>query len=508
MQQERIRKIVEKVGLCRERRVATFGSDTHCFALERVSEAELAAFETKHGVALPPDFRAFLVQAGIGAGPYYGLLGPSRLGDVLYGDGDPIASIAKPFLFAPETKRTDEAFEAAKKDTDEPFQGAIAIADQGCAYYAALVVAGPHAGRVVYVSLDGGVPLFVESPDFLSWYERWVDELLAGCKHFWFGTDMPGSEAELTAIAKDARAPRRADALAAMYKLPRLDDATQAVVATRIRDVDASVRGAALGLAAKFALVETSHHVRAALDDAVAGVRAAALSALVAIGGAWHDDARRMLRDADDEVASRALRELEKAKALREEDALPLVACGRERIVEASLRALASMPSERVAAAAIPLASDDGERDVAGECSVPTPLASESVGRAALATMLACVRVGQITDAQRREALDVVLARAAQRLHAIELQALAAFAAREPRALETLVAATRHEDGFVRFDAAIALGETGCIEAIDALEALASDATLPRDTNRSTAWSVGESAKRALAKIRARLGNA
>ncbi len=74
-----------------------------------------------------------------------------------------------------------------------------------------------------------------------------------------------------------------------------------------------------------------------------------------------------------------------------------------------------------------------------------------------------------------------------------------------PRALAALLAATRHEDGFVRFDATCVLGNTAGPEVLDALDALAADPTMPRERNRSTAWSVGESARKAAAKIRGRI---
>jgi HEAT repeat protein len=122
----------------------------------------------------------------------------------------------------------------------------------------------------------------------------------------------------------------------------------------------------------------------------------------------------------------------------------------------------------------------------------------------ALRTLLAILRARVVTHEQRREALDVLAARVAEKPSAIVLNALGALACEEPRAMAALVEGTRHADAFVRFDAAIALGHTGSPDALEALEALANDKTMPRDEDRSTAWSVGESAKKAIAKIRAK----
>jgi hypothetical protein len=57
-----------------------FGASTHRYKLHSaLSERELAAFEQKHDINLPPDYRDFLRHGGDGgAGPAYGLF---RLGD-------------------------------------------------------------------------------------------------------------------------------------------------------------------------------------------------------------------------------------------------------------------------------------------------------------------------------------------------------------------------------------------------------------------------------------------
>lgn len=53
-----------------------FGAEAHQFAMHApITEHDLTAFESKHGVRLPEDYRAFLLAVGNGgAGPYYGLL--------------------------------------------------------------------------------------------------------------------------------------------------------------------------------------------------------------------------------------------------------------------------------------------------------------------------------------------------------------------------------------------------------------------------------------------------
>src|SRR5207248_8328325 len=69
------------------------------------------------------------------------------------------------------------------------FQGTITLGHQGSTFYTLLIVAGESRGRVVYVDTSGQPPYFVKNTDFLSWYERWLDETLAGRNMFWFGLE-------------------------------------------------------------------------------------------------------------------------------------------------------------------------------------------------------------------------------------------------------------------------------------------------------------------------------
>ena len=52
-----------------------FGADAHGFILNpRLREIEVAAFEEKHRISLPADYRHFITEIGNGgAGPYYGV---------------------------------------------------------------------------------------------------------------------------------------------------------------------------------------------------------------------------------------------------------------------------------------------------------------------------------------------------------------------------------------------------------------------------------------------------
>jgi hypothetical protein len=486
----RVTRIMGKLAVVRERRIESFGSDGRYEFSPALTEAEVRALERQHGIELPEAFRTFVTQVGAsGVGPYYGIVRPERWAEVLNGDVAMPDFAARPSVWTADLPRDDATWERVSAGMDEPFQGSIMIAAQGCAYYATLVVTGRERGRVMYICLDGAVPFFPENPDFLSWYERWLDELLWGFRHSWYGMGMPGDEPTLARAAGTPDGPRRRDALQAMHQLPALSPDTQAIVASRIRDVDPAVRAQALGVVSKFALTGPIEvHVRGALADDNPAVRLAALRARIAAGGAWHDDARRALSDAPD-VAVAALRELDKAKLLREGELVPLIASPVGTVRDAALFAARTNPSERVFDAVRALV-DAGADD-------PHSLL--------LLALLAQVRLGAV-DAPRRDiALGLVLARLAAASGpeppTAPIYGLGAFVASHPRARDALIELTRHVEPFYRFEAAAVLGDVGDTWALPALRALTADKQMPRAPNKATAWSVGENARRAISKI-------
>jgi hypothetical protein len=76
--------------------------------------------------------------------------------------------------------------------------GMVTVSHCGCTYFCTLVVSGPYAGRIVYFCAEERVePYFSEERDFLSWYERWLDERAAGYNLHYFGWGPPGDEQAL-----------------------------------------------------------------------------------------------------------------------------------------------------------------------------------------------------------------------------------------------------------------------------------------------------------------------
>lgn len=168
-----------------------FGASAHRFQLgPPLADCEVAAFERAHGVELPEDYRAFITTVGNGgpgrwggAGPYYGLHALQDWAISLWGMPD-AGTLVRPFLAEPGRICSDWLSDVAPGDDDEPYAGTLALSDQGCGYLSILVVSGPARGRVTDNSDAPTGPPFTDDPDFLSWYERWLDAVLAGATHF------------------------------------------------------------------------------------------------------------------------------------------------------------------------------------------------------------------------------------------------------------------------------------------------------------------------------------
>jgi len=187
-----------------------FGADEHGFKVNLpLSEAEVAAFEAKHRIRLPGDYRQFITQIGNGgAGPYYGV---SPLG---YMDGTSGALVPwdKPYTIVshlavefPHREAWNDftgrpADELADQNEEEyerqmaafegryfaptVMNGAFPICHIGCALRVWLVVTGEQRGHLWRDGRaeDTGVsPILLKdgSPaEFSGWYREWMGEAL------------------------------------------------------------------------------------------------------------------------------------------------------------------------------------------------------------------------------------------------------------------------------------------------------------------------------------------
>lgn len=500
-------------------RLTPFGAESHRWRLHRpCPPAALAQFEAEHGVRLPPAYRRFLAElADGGAGPYYGVPPLEDAAEIC-----PFERLAEPCPLGP-----GDAIPAAPDGIDpddydaieEACRGTLTVAIQGCTYYTQLVVSGPHAGRLFNVDVGGDagdVPVWVDAPDFLAWYARWLARLLCGGDVGWWGYGCTEGEAELVRGLAGGTVEERVFRLAAVPQLGEVGPALRVAVRRLCGEADPAVRGAAFAALVGCAEAEDAPRLDEALADAAPAVRAGALRGLrrvapevarVRVAGAAVDGdamvrraaldvavalgagvevARSLLADADEDVLRAALAVLADAGALRVDDVRPLIADPRPAVVRNALWRLQSAPDAPLPPELVACLDDPrAELRAAALQALRTPWA------AALIDRLADALTGEDDPVVRKQLL----------------QALAR--SDDDRALFPLIAALRADDGMDRYDAITAVQRFGRRTALPALRAMVSDRTMPRRADDSggtvsTAWSVGQYAARVIAELEGR----
>jgi len=226
-----------------------FGARQHRFKLGNpLPEAVVAEFEERHEVALPAAYRLFVTELGDGgAGPGYHL---SQLSAACF-TGCPPGHLGRPSPYLPGP-RYPEDWEQRHEEPPGPdrtfLPGTLTIAHHGCSLVTQLVVTGPARGRLLNLDFEGPVgPYVVEDAGFLAWYERWLDEAVAGYDVGWFGERLPLDEPGLiAALAGDPSPERRARAASSLLQLPATSaDAWAALADAMTRDANATVRATA-----------------------------------------------------------------------------------------------------------------------------------------------------------------------------------------------------------------------------------------------------------------------
>lgn len=187
-----------------------FGANGHHFQLNPVLDnMEILAFEQRHGIHLPADYRHFLANVGNGgAGPYYGVFPLGKMDGIHellnpWSEGDGfIGALSEPFPLThgwndlsgkPADELVDVDEDLYEKQFDEfegryfnasLVSGAFPICHEGCALRIWLVVTGPEAGRLwrdTRAEYTGINPLYLKDESratFSEWYREWLNDAL------------------------------------------------------------------------------------------------------------------------------------------------------------------------------------------------------------------------------------------------------------------------------------------------------------------------------------------
>jgi hypothetical protein len=161
-----------------------------------LSEREVGAFESRHSVTLPEDYRRFLREVGNGGDgpPYYGL---ARLGepasdmreeerriwtklDML----DQEFPFSGPWIWEGQVGMWDDKAhdwsDEGKAKLAQIERGNIYIGNDGCGAYWHLIVLARERGNV-WLFCGEGIQPTVPRRNFLRWYEDWLD----GVENWW-----------------------------------------------------------------------------------------------------------------------------------------------------------------------------------------------------------------------------------------------------------------------------------------------------------------------------------
>ena len=485
---DRIARIKEKLSEAAAARIETFGANTHGYALgPPLQETEVRAFEIEYGVTLPESFRAFVTRVGHGgpgrqggAGPYYGIYPMQWWPDTAQtvGDGDAADWLRAPCPLVvgpnalPEPPSDDEAYDAwFDADIAPAYHGIVALGTRGCTFEMGLIVTGPCRGRVVYFDLDHHAgPYVVRDADFLDWYERWLDELIAGYDGSWFGYGPAGDEAALIEIIREtADLTLLQEAVVNLGKLPTLSSDVWPAILPLATHPDESVRTRVARLLPKGD--ERAIEVAAALiSDECASVRLLAIEAAVALNPTrFAEEARAAIgEDSDPRVKWAAYHALKKTKAIDDADRIRM-------ITDPSLGSVRSALIDHTTW------SDDHEEIIAGLLDAPeVPIRRSAIKvavRLATPRLLAIgVRRLPVEDDDHARAL---LTHGLARRGAVE-------------AVPTLLRFARDDDDYRRLDAARALITLGDDRAVPVIVPMLEEHRVPRSGGRSHALTIAQ----------------
>jgi len=157
-----------------------FGSAAHGYLLNPpLVEHDVMAFEARHGVSLPDDYRAFLLQVGDGgAGPFGGVFRLDRSDLPVLNREDLLPGFLAG-AFPHERPGNEPPGDSSSQAEDDYFDqsrihGSLNLSHQGCGYMVRLVLNGPQLGSLWEDGRCGDMGITPFSPDFASWYRQWL----------------------------------------------------------------------------------------------------------------------------------------------------------------------------------------------------------------------------------------------------------------------------------------------------------------------------------------------
>ena len=199
-----VERIKSKTGCLKalDSKCEVFGSKSWSYKWPAcASEKDVAVVETKYGIELPREYRIYLrYVANGGPGFAYGLYPLEKC--EIFGDIKKDCTCF-PFIGHEDFERIEELQQAIWDEDEDSeidlfYDGLLAIATEGCTFDICLVITGKYRGRLVRTDHNEEGPFFfIYDENFLDWYERWLDDFIAGMDMNSFGGSVKGSQAGL-----------------------------------------------------------------------------------------------------------------------------------------------------------------------------------------------------------------------------------------------------------------------------------------------------------------------
>lgn len=256
-----------------DKSLSVFGADKHKYILHNpITEEEISAFESKFNVNIPDAYRQFITKIGnggtsyqnSGTGPYYGVYKFGEQIDAILTEPNTYLSLPCPIF----PNITDEEWNKMTRKGEElidneymqinnfVFQGLLPIGTQGCSYETVLVIGGDYKGRIIYVDISMvQKPKFAYEDNFLDWYERWLDEVIAGYLFdtpSWFGYSIGGNDIELIEkINNTSDENLKITYINGLFKMPKIEEATIVFLEKEINSPNSTISYLALKLLTK-----------------------------------------------------------------------------------------------------------------------------------------------------------------------------------------------------------------------------------------------------------------
>jgi uncharacterized protein (TIGR02996 family) len=211
----RIERIKVKLRTAVRGNFQPFGVEDHGFRRRRrLTERQVAGFERRHGIELPPEYRAFIIGVtNGGVGPAYSMFSLAEAVTKERGrvpddflrtpfphtdaynpsedepdEGSPSRPSTPPWAWTEE----DEEDEEDEGEESSLYQdaGTLVLCHEGCGILHLLVVMGPSRGQMWVDDRCNDQGLYPLGVGFLDWYERWLDSTLARGNGVWWHGDL------------------------------------------------------------------------------------------------------------------------------------------------------------------------------------------------------------------------------------------------------------------------------------------------------------------------------